>query len=106
MKRFEFSLDRLLRVKRQLERVAELEQQKAQDAVSQARAVLDGYRDQLTRVSDQFAACVGRTMTPHQWSSAAEVDERAGRARGRARSRFDGTARGRSRRVTPTRHVP
>jgi len=80
VKRFEFSLDRLLRVKRQLERVAELEQQKAQDAVAQARAVLDGYRDQLLRVSDQFAACVGRAMTPHQWSSAAELAERLGRS--------------------------
>ncbi len=78
MKRFEFSLDRLLRVKRQLERVAELEQQKAQDAVAQARAVLDGYRAQLARVSDQFAACVGRAMTPQQWSSAAELAERLG----------------------------
>lgn len=80
MKRFEFSLDRLLRVKRQLERVAELEQQKAHDAVLKARAVLVGYQEQLARVSDQFAACVGRTMTPHQWASAAELSERLGRS--------------------------
>src|SRR5438309_2195346 len=49
VKRFEFSLDRLLRVKRQLERVAELEQRRAQDATEQARAKLDALRDQLAQ---------------------------------------------------------
>ena len=46
MKRFEFSLDRLLRVKRQLERLAELEQRRALGAAEQARATLEGLREQ------------------------------------------------------------
>jgi flagellar protein FliJ len=78
LKRFEFSLDRLLRVKRQLERLAELEQRRAQDAVEQARAVLEGLQDQLTRISDQFAQAIGRPMTPHQWVSASDMAERLG----------------------------
>lgn len=78
MKRFEFSLDRLLRVKRQLERLAELEQRRAQDATEQARARLDAFRDQLARISDRFAAAVGRAMTPQQWSSAYDMAERLG----------------------------
>jgi flagellar FliJ protein len=80
VKRFEFSLDRLLRVKRQLERLAELEQRRAQDAVERARAVLEGLRDQLARISDQFAAAVGRAMTPQQWASASDMTERLGHA--------------------------
>jgi flagellar export protein FliJ len=80
VKRFEFSLDRLLRVKRQLERLAELEQRRAQDAVEAARATLQGFRDQLDRVSDQFSAAVGRAMAPHQWAFASDMAERLGRS--------------------------
>jgi flagellar FliJ protein len=80
VKRFEFSLDRLLRVKRQLERLAELEQRRAQDAAEQARARLDGFRDQLARISDRFAAAVGRAMTPVQWASASDLAERLGQS--------------------------
>jgi flagellar export protein FliJ len=78
VRRFEFSLDRLLRVKRQLERLAELEQRRAQDAVEQARATLGALQDQLSRISDQFARAVGRAMTPHQWVSASDMAERLG----------------------------
>ena len=78
MKRFEFSLDRLLRVKRQLERLAELEQQRAQQAVEQARATLEGFRGRLAEISDRFALSVGRAMTPQQWVSAADMSERLG----------------------------
>jgi flagellar FliJ protein len=78
VKRFEFSLDRLLRVKRQLERLAELEQRRAQEAVEAARATLQGFRDQLDRVSAQFSAAVGQAMPPHQWAFAADMAERLG----------------------------
>jgi flagellar export protein FliJ len=78
LKRFEFSLDRLLRVKRQLERLAELEQRRAQDAVEHARAVLEGFQGQLARISDQFSQAIGRPMTPHQWVSASDMAERLG----------------------------
>lgn len=80
MKRFEFSLDRLLRVKRQLEHLAELEQRRAQEAAEQARARLAEFRDQLARISDRYAAAVGRAMTPQQWASAYDMTERLGRS--------------------------
>jgi flagellar export protein FliJ len=80
VKRFEFSLDRLLKVKQQLERLAELEQQRAREAVDQARAQLDTLRHQLARVSDQFTAAVGRPMAPHQWASAYDLSERIGQS--------------------------
>jgi len=78
VKRFEFSLDRLLRVKQQLERLAELEQRRALEAAEQARSTLQGLRDQLGRISDQFAAAVGRAMAPQQWASASDMTERLG----------------------------
>lgn len=78
MKRFEFSLDRLLRVKKQLEHIAELEQQRAQEATDRARATLQGLRDQLDRIADQISASVGRVMAPQQWASAAGMAERVG----------------------------
>ncbi len=80
MKRFEFSLDRLLRVKRQLERLAEWEQQRALQAVEQARATVESLRAQLARIADQFNRAIGRTMTPQQWVSAADMAERLGHA--------------------------
>ncbi len=80
MKRFEFSLDRLLRVKRQLERLAELEQRRAQDAAEQARAKLEALRDQLARISDRFAASIGLAMAPQQWASAYDMTERLGKS--------------------------
>lgn len=80
MKRFEFSLDRLLRVKRQLERLAELEQQRAQKAVEQARAALQELQDQLARISDRFSHAIGQPMTPQQWVSASDMAERLGKS--------------------------
>ena len=78
MKRFEFSLERLLRVKRQQERLAELEQRRAQDAAEQARAKLDTFLSQLSGISDRYAAAIGRVMTPMQWASASDMAERLG----------------------------
>ncbi|MBP3960879.1 flagellar FliJ family protein [Gemmata sp. G18] len=78
MKRFEFSLDRLLRVKKQLEHIAELEQKRAQEATERARATLLALRDQLDRISDKISASVGRVMAPQQWASASDMAERVG----------------------------
>jgi flagellar FliJ protein len=78
VKQFEFSLDRLLKVKRQLERIAEMEQQRAREAVDHARARLQDLRDQLTRVSDQLNASVGRAMAPFQWTSVCDLADRLG----------------------------
>lgn len=80
MKRFEFSLDRLLRVKKQLEHIAELEQRRAQDATEKARAHLQSLRDQLDRIADHISASVGRAMAPQHWASAAEMTERVGQS--------------------------
>lgn len=78
MKQFEFSLDRLLKVKRQLERLAELEQLRAREAVDRARAILDKLRSQLARVSEQITASVGQTLPSHHWIAAANLSERIG----------------------------
>ncbi len=78
MKRFEFSLDRLLRVKRQLEHLAELEQQRALEATERARATLLTLREQLDRISDRISASVGCVMAPQQWASASGLAERVG----------------------------
>ncbi|MCS6866416.1 MAG: flagellar FliJ family protein [Gemmataceae bacterium] len=80
MKRFEFSLERLLRVKQQLERLAELEQQRAVQAVEQARAAVEHIRTQLARIAESFTQAIGRTMTPQQWVCAADMAERLGHA--------------------------
>lgn len=78
MKRFEFSLERLLNVKRQLERLAELEQQRAREAVDRARTRLDVLQEQLARVSEQLTASIGQPMASHQWATASELSERLG----------------------------
>lgn len=78
MKRFEFSLDRLLQVKRQLERIAELEQNRAREAVDAARNELQHLHDQLRRVSDHFESSIGRALSPSQWSAATNLSERLG----------------------------
>ncbi len=69
MKRFDFPLDRVLQVKRQLERVADLEQQRARARVAEAKQTLEKRKSELARHSDRIASTVGRAMTPVQWSS-------------------------------------
>ena len=78
MKRFEFNLDGLLRVKRQLEHLAELEQLKAQQAVLDARARVVELRGQQTELSDALTATVGRVMPANRWATAFEMIERVG----------------------------
>ncbi len=82
MKRFEFSLDRLLRVKQQLEQLAEFEQSRAQGEVERSRAALQGLRDQLDRVSEQFSAAVGTAMPSRHWALASDMAERLSRSIG------------------------
>lgn len=78
MKRFEFSLDRLLKVKKQLERLAELEQQRAREAADRARDTLHQYQEQLASVAGRFADAVGSAMAPGQWAAASDMAERLG----------------------------
>lgn len=80
MKRFEFSLERVLKVKRQQEKLAELEVQRARELVEIACNSLRSLQDQLNRLSEEFAAAVGSTMTPTRWSSASDMADRIGQS--------------------------
>jgi flagellar protein FliJ len=80
VKRFEFSLDRLLKVKRQLESLAELEQQKAESAVQEAHAVVAQLQEQLARVAEGVNGHVGHAMSPHQWVNAYQLSDRLGQS--------------------------
>lgn len=75
MKRFEFPLDRVLRVKRQLERAAEMEQQKAAAGVDAAHRELGVQRENLRRFADKIAASVGKAVSPHSWTVASDGGE-------------------------------
>lgn len=78
MKKFEFHLDGLLRVKRQLEHLAELEQQKAQQRVADAAAKVAALTDQLAKASDHMAGRVGQAMAAGEWAAAFVRAERLG----------------------------
>lgn len=78
MKKFEFHLDGLLRVKRQLEHLAELEYQKAERRVSEATARVNALCDQLEQASDHMAGRVGHAMAAGEWAAGFERAERLG----------------------------
>jgi flagellar FliJ protein len=78
VKRFEFNLDGMLRVKRQLERLAEMEVQKAQQRVTEAVSRVHALTDQLATASDRMAARVGQAMAAGEWAAAFERAERLG----------------------------
>lgn len=78
MKKFEFHLDGLLRVKRQLENLAELEFQKAQLRVAAAEAKVKALSDQLAKASDHMAGRVGHAMAAGEWATAFTRAERLG----------------------------
>lgn len=75
MKKFEFSLDRLLKVKRQLERLAELEQQQAHAAVQAATIRIQSLRQQMIEISDKMSSKVGQVSSPSAWVSAYEYSD-------------------------------
>lgn len=79
MKRFEFHLDGLLRVKKQLEHLAELEQQKAQQAVADARARAAELKQRLATAADSLVARVGQAVDASRWVTAYELTDRLGR---------------------------
>lgn len=76
MQRFEFPLERLLQVKRQLERQAELAQCQARQAVDEAQTELGRLRDQLHRLAQQMTAQVGQLLSGEQWGGTVELSER------------------------------
>jgi flagellar export protein FliJ len=80
VKRFEFPLERVLKMKRQRERLAELEQQRARVAVDAAQEKVQQLRNQLTRVAESLSPLVGRPVAMHLWASQYEHTERLGRS--------------------------
>jgi flagellar protein FliJ len=78
VKRFEFSLDRMLKVKRQLERLAELEQARAAKVVAEARGTVDGLKSRLLQVSSSVHSAVGQGVSPGQWVNAYAMSEHLG----------------------------
>lgn len=80
MQRFEFSLDRVLKAKRQLESAAEREQHRARLAADAAHAQAAALRERLTAVAQAMADRIGQATAPHQWLAAFETSERLGQA--------------------------
>ncbi len=75
MKRFEFSLDRVLKVKAQLKRIAEAEEARANQDVVSARVVVDGLKIQQVRVADTLSGRLGQGVSPCQWVNVFELSE-------------------------------
>ena len=80
MKRFEFSLDRLLKVKRQLERLADMEQIRAVQAVDAAEMRVLALNEQLREMAERITSRLGQAFSPGSWVSAYEMSERLGKA--------------------------
>lgn len=72
MAKFVFPLDRLLRLRRQQERMAEVEMLRAKAALDAAHAKANELRGQLTKLSDDLSATVGRTFAARLWAASAD----------------------------------
>ena len=80
MKRFDFSLERLLKLKRQQERLAELEQQRAAIALDVARRRVAEIQNQLAQLAESLTVHVGRTVTPQHFVSGCDMSQQLGQA--------------------------
>jgi flagellar protein FliJ len=69
VQKFEFSLERLLKIRRQQERLAELDVMRALSAVDSAKARVEQFREKLRQHTEELTRCVGRTMAPHEWAA-------------------------------------
>jgi flagellar biosynthesis chaperone FliJ len=67
VRRFEFRLDRVLKVKQQRERLAELRQHQARAAVEAAEARRAAFQEQLQRVATALAGQMGQTVDASFW---------------------------------------
>lgn len=79
MARFVFPLERVLRTKRQLEKLAEARVRRASDAVDAARAAEHALRDRFAEVSTYLTDSLGRGFDPTRWAAGSELSERIGR---------------------------
>jgi flagellar export protein FliJ len=87
MRRFEFALERLLHLKRQLERQAQWEQQQALGTVEQAQAQVQQLQQQLQQLAEQLAARVGSLVPAAHWVTTAEMSDRLAQALQQAQAR-------------------
>ena len=78
MQKFEFSLERLLKIRRQQERLAELDVMRATVAVDAAKAKVEQLREKLLHHNNAMTKCVGRTMSPHEWAAGSEYSNQLG----------------------------
>ncbi|HZT82338.1 MAG TPA: flagellar export protein FliJ [Gemmataceae bacterium] len=67
MKRFQFRLERLLRLKEQRKRQAELAQAQARQALDRARAEVASLLGQLAAAAEECARRVGRPLPAGEW---------------------------------------
>jgi flagellar protein FliJ len=70
--KFVFPLERLLRLRRQQERMAEVEALRAKAALDAAQAKAADLRDRLTKLSDELSATVGQTFAARMWTTSAD----------------------------------
>jgi flagellar export protein FliJ len=80
VKRFVFTLEQVLRLKRQREGLAEMLLARAHADVRLARDRAADLRGQLDRVADGLAAAVGRPVVPADWAARADRAAHVGRA--------------------------
>jgi flagellar protein FliJ len=70
--KFVFPLERLLRLRRQQERLAEVEMLRAKAAHEAAKAKAAELRERLTKLSDDLSATVGQTYAARLWATSAD----------------------------------
>jgi len=80
VKRFQFRLERVLKLKEQRERLAELRQQQARLAVEKARARVAALQEELTGAATVMRGKMGRATTTGEWLAGADHSARLGKA--------------------------
>lgn len=80
MQKFEFSLERLLKIRRQQERLSELDVMRATAAVDAAKAKVEQLKERLSQHTAEMAQCVGRTMSLNEWTAGCDFSNRLGQA--------------------------
>lgn len=84
MKRFQFRLERVLKLKKQRERLAELWQHQAHLAVEAARARVANLQEELARAARALQGHVGQPTTAGAWLIGTDHALRVGKALGAA----------------------
>lgn len=84
MRRFRFSLDRVLKVKQQREKLAEVRVAQALAAAELARQAVAGVRQEIVTASLAMQQRVGRVLTGDVWAAAFDHSDRLNAALVRA----------------------